>query len=68
MKSYFVGRDGVIIPFKHVLYTIDKFDDGPPRLKVVFRDGILITLVEKQRFIEEYTTWLDTQDSPKTLF
>ncbi len=66
MKSYFVGRDGVIIPFKHVLYTIDKFD-GPPRLKVVFRDGI-VNLVEKQRFIEEYTTWLDTQDSPKTLF
>ena len=66
MKSYFVGSDGVIIPFKHVLYTIDKFD--APRLKVAFRDGILITLVKKQRFIEEYTTWLDTQDSPKTLF
>lgn len=63
MKSYFTCNPNVIIPFNAVIYTIDHLDG---KLKVSF-GGNSLTISDKERFIEEYTAWLDYPDSPKTL-
>ena len=62
-KSYFKGSNCVIIPFNKVTSTIEDSTHSF-KLRVCTGDNNSIALGPKDgpRFLEEYLTWLDSQE------